>query len=138
MSQPGSNSQPPSHLQGNRPNGTKPVDPLARANGDGIVTPIDGLPHAQPIYWLGTTQDMTFAGNNNNLRILYITLAIIIGILLLWIIIVIFTREDPIKILNEMTDLTKQLAPVSDLPRIRDSFQEAIQAEAVINDHIVI
>ena len=61
------------------------------------------------------SQETSFLGNNNNLRILYITLAIIIGILLLWIVIVIFTKEDPLKILNEMTDLTKQLAPVSDM-----------------------
>ena len=60
------------------------------------------------------SQDTSFLGGNNNLRILYITLAIIVGILLLWIVIVFFTKEDPLKILAEMTDVTKQLTPVSD------------------------
>lgn len=51
---------------------------------------------------------------NNNLRILYITFAIIIGLLLVWIIIVVVTKEDPIKVLNDMTDLATQIKPVSD------------------------
>jgi hypothetical protein len=53
--------------------------------------------------------------NSNSLWILYITFAIIIGILLLWIIIVVITREDPIKILNDMIDLTSQIKPVNDI-----------------------
>ena len=52
--------------------------------------------------------------SNNNLRILYITFAIIIGILLVWIIIVIISREDPIKVLTDMTDLATQIQAVSD------------------------
>ena len=47
--------------------------------------------------------------SDNNLRILYITFAIIIGLLLLWIIIVVFTKEDPLKILGEMNNLATQI-----------------------------
>lgn len=56
----------------------------------------------------------TLESANDNLRILYITFAIIIGVLLLWIIIVIFTREDPVKVLSEMTSLATQIKPVTD------------------------
>ena len=52
---------------------------------------------------------------NNDLRILYITLAIIIGILLLWIVIVVLTKEDPIKILGQMNSLTFQTPAVTDV-----------------------
>jgi hypothetical protein len=54
--------------------------------------------------------------SDNNLRILYITFAIIVGLFLLWIIIVTITKEDPLKILNQMNDLTAQMQPVSDIP----------------------
>lgn len=52
--------------------------------------------------------------SDNNLHILYITLAIIVGLLLIWIIVVTVTKEDPLKILNEMNNLTSQMQPVSD------------------------
>lgn len=51
---------------------------------------------------------------DSNLYILYITFAIIVGMLLIWIIIVMVTKEDPLKILNEMNNLASQMAPVSD------------------------
>jgi len=38
----------------------------------------------------------------DNIKILYITFGIIVGLLLLWIIIVVITKEDPIKILGEI------------------------------------
>jgi hypothetical protein len=53
-------------------------------------------------------------GTNNNLNILYITFIIIIGVLILWILIVIYTREDPIKVLSEMTNLATHIKPVTD------------------------
>lgn len=51
---------------------------------------------------------------NDNLRILYITFAIIIGLLLIWIIVIVFTQEDPIKILGEMNNLSSQTPAVTD------------------------
>lgn len=57
----------------------------------------------------------TISGDNN-LRILYITLAVIIGLFLLWIVIVVFTKEDPVKILGAMNNLATQTPAVSDLP----------------------
>lgn len=61
-----------------------------------------------------STNTNTFSVNNKNIYILYITFAIIIGLLLLWIIIVVFTKENSIKILNDMTNLTDQIKPVND------------------------
>lgn len=52
--------------------------------------------------------------NDSGQTIIYITLVIIIGLFLIWIFIVIFSGDDPIRILHNMTDLTTQLAPVSD------------------------
>ena len=52
--------------------------------------------------------------HNNNLRILYITFAIIIALLLLWIIIIVITRENPIKILGEMNNLSTQTPAITD------------------------
>ena len=49
-----------------------------------------------------------------NLTILYITFLIIIGFLLLWIIIMVLTKENPLKILGEMNNLEAQIPPVSD------------------------
>lgn len=56
----------------------------------------------------------TSLDTNTNLNILYITFMIIIGVLVLWIIIVIYTREDPIKVLSEMTNLATHINPVTD------------------------
>lgn len=53
--------------------------------------------------------------DGEGLRILYITLAIIVALLCLWLFIVIFTKEDPITVLNEMTNITAQLRPVTDI-----------------------
>lgn len=47
-------------------------------------------------------------------NIIYITIAIIISLTLLWSLIVFITGEDPIKILNEMTNLASQTLPVND------------------------
>jgi hypothetical protein len=101
MNQSGNNLQDNAKSQNHtKSQGTPPPN----GNSDTSVIPPD------------PTQDIgILSSNNSNLRILYITLAIIIGILLLWIIIIIFTKEDPIKILNEMTNLAIQLKPVSDI-----------------------
>ena len=70
----------------------------------------DTLTFGKEIVW-----DLGLLGStNNNLRILYITFGIILGLLLLWIIIVIITKEDPVKILSEMTNMAAQIKPVSD------------------------
>lgn len=52
--------------------------------------------------------------NDNNLQILYITFAIIVGLLLIWIVIVAVTKEDPLKILSAMNNVSAQMQPVSD------------------------
>lgn len=51
---------------------------------------------------------------DDNLYILYITLFIVIGFLLLWVIIIWFTKEDPIYILNAMTNIKLQSTPGTD------------------------
>ena len=56
----------------------------------------------------------TLVSDDNNLRILYITFAIITGVLLLWIIITVSTSEDPLKILGEMNNLSSQIPSASD------------------------
>ena len=48
-------------------------------------------------------------------KILYITFAVIFGILSVWIIIIIFTGEDGVKILNEMLNSSSQTKLASDL-----------------------
>ena len=52
--------------------------------------------------------------SSSDLSILYITIGVIFIFLILWIIIVIVTKEDAIKILSEMAKTTQQLTPVSD------------------------
>ena len=56
----------------------------------------------------------TLVSDDNNLRILYITFAIITGVLLLWIIITVTTSEDPLKVLGEMNNLSSQIPTASD------------------------
>jgi len=51
---------------------------------------------------------------NDNMSILYITFFIIMAVFVIWIFITIFTKEDPVKILNEMMNLSSQIKPVSD------------------------
>jgi hypothetical protein len=65
-------------------------------------------------------------GTSDNLRILYITIAIIVGLLLVWLIIMFFTKEDPIKVLGDMTDPTTQIKPVSDLQPVISSISSTI------------
>lgn len=71
---------------------------------------------------------------DNNLRILYITFAIIIGLMLLWIIIVVFTKEDPLKILGEMNNLASQIPPVSDNKLSFQSQNTPILPEGYVGD----
>jgi len=52
--------------------------------------------------------------SEDNSVIIYVTIAIIICLILLWLFIVFLTGEDPINILNEMTKLTAQISPVND------------------------
>jgi len=63
---------------------------------------------------LSSEEIMTLGTETENLTILYITIIIIIGILLIWIIMVVVTKEDPVKVLNDMADLASQIKPVSD------------------------
>ena len=68
--------------------------------------------------------------NNNNLtslqdddkQILYITLIIVVVLIFVWIIVVIFTGENPIAVLSEMTNSANSLPAVSDdiLSKISD------------------
>jgi len=76
-----------------------------------METPQDSKKTDQTIIPGDSTLDLN---NNSNLRILYITLAIIIGIFLLWIFITLLTKEDAIKILGEMNKLTTHTPAVSD------------------------
>lgn len=57
---------------------------------------------------------MPQSGNNDNLRILYITLGLIILIGLVWIIIVWWTGEDALNVLRDMMDAGLQLPTASD------------------------
>jgi len=59
-------------------------------------------------------EDIVISPSGNNLRILYITVGIIIGVLILWIIIIVLTQEHPLKILTDMTNYSLQLNMVSD------------------------
>jgi len=51
--------------------------------------------------------------SNNNSYILYITLGIAIGIILVWIIISTFFGPDAIKVLIDMNDTAYQTPPIS-------------------------
>lgn len=53
---------------------------------------------------------------SSNLKILYITCVIIVGLLSIWIITMIFTKDD-VKILNEMLDTDAQTKPIIDTIR---------------------
>lgn len=64
-----------------------------------------------------------FGVKDDHLIILYVTFAIIIGLLLIWLIIITVTKEDPLKILNEMNNLAAQMAPASDTPTIPTPFE---------------
>lgn len=60
----------------------------------------------------------------NNLRILYITLAVIIALFLLWIVMFFFTQEDAVKILTDMNNTALHTPVVTDtLPQTIDSLQ---------------
>ncbi len=50
--------------------------------------------------------------DNSNYIIIYITLVVIVGLFLIWVLMVIFSSED--SILHNMTDLTTQLTPITD------------------------
>ena len=50
----------------------------------------------------------------DNSMIIYTTIAIIIGLIFIWLLIVFLTGEDPIKILHEMTNLSSQVTPEND------------------------
>jgi len=55
------------------------------------------------------------ADNGGISYILYITLGIIFIVLIIWVIKTMIFREDPINVLNEMTNITGQINPVTDL-----------------------
>jgi hypothetical protein len=56
----------------------------------------------------------TSTNGPSGLRILYITLIIIVGFILLWILIVFLTQEPPAKILDDMVNAVNQIQPSSD------------------------
>ncbi|CAH6420231.1 Hypothetical protein HVR_LOCUS1135 [uncultured virus] len=83
-----------------------------------------------------TNTDSTIIGaSNNNLRILYITFAIIIALLLLWILIIFLTREDSVKILDEMNNLASQTPAVTD---VKEVIENIIPENIVYEDSIII
>lgn len=86
------------------PNDTPPDKPVEKPQE---VDPIDGS--------IITQDKVESIGTSDNMRILYITIAIIIGLLLLWLLIMFFTKDDPIRVLNDMIDPATQIKPVSDL-----------------------
>jgi hypothetical protein len=50
---------------------------------------------------------------SNNL-IIYITLAVVIGLIIIWILVLLFAGTDPMAVLSSMNDLATQIAPASD------------------------
>lgn len=52
--------------------------------------------------------------SESGVNILYITFGIVIFMLLIWIIVLIFSNEDSVKILGEMTQTDSQIPPISD------------------------
>ncbi len=61
------------------------------------------------------SSDENSINNNNDFKILYITFAIIIGLIILWIIVVIFSRNNNINILGEMLSIDSQTTPLVDI-----------------------
>jgi hypothetical protein len=93
MSQPENNSSDSRQSENNTQLSTK-------LNDDGkLIPPDDG---------------MLLENSSNGSRILYITFSAIVGLILLWIFIVVYTKDDTITILKEMTDLAAQIVPISD------------------------
>jgi len=52
---------------------------------------------------------------NDNLRILYITLTILVVVLILWVVIIISTNVETLAILSEMNNVHTNVVPISDL-----------------------
>lgn len=51
---------------------------------------------------------------NGNIKILYVTLIIMVGILLLWIIIIVMSKRNCENIISEINKLSAQIADVDD------------------------
>lgn len=79
---------------------------------DNFSTEVAGEPSHDDISSITPGDEVV--GENNNSRILYITLLVIVAILLGWIVSIFLTREEVVIILNEMHDTTTNLKPVSD------------------------
>lgn len=60
-------------------------------------------------------EDIKLSIFNDNSKVLYITLIIIMGIIFLWIIIMMLTGEEPIKILAEINKLASQIKVATDI-----------------------
>lgn len=50
---------------------------------------------------------------NNNINIMYITSGVILAILFIWILVIIFNRNDTTEFLDELTKPQNQIKPVS-------------------------
>jgi hypothetical protein len=61
-----------------------------------------------------TTEDES----TDDTTIIYITVAVIVGLFILWLCIVFLTGEDPIKILNEMSNISLHITPANDSTEI--------------------
>ena len=55
-----------------------------------------------------TSDDKVEKKSDDNVNILYITVGLILLLILIWVIVVIMTREDNIEILNEMAKANNQ------------------------------
>jgi hypothetical protein len=119
-----SNNPNTNKISSNKVSGNK----IQGINNDAVIIP------SEP-----QQETVSLGSANNNLRILYITFAIIIGLLLIWIIIVVVTKEDPIKVLNDMTDLATQIKPVSDKQILQQQQQQyGNTPPMIINNNIPI
>ena len=61
------------------------------------------------------SSDENSINNNNDFKILYITFAIIIGLIILWIIVDIFYRNNNYNILGEILSIDSQTTPLVDI-----------------------
>lgn len=63
----------------------------------------------------GSSDDKIQKAPNDDMNILYITVALIIALIVIWIIVVIMTKSDGIEILNEMSKPINQTKLANDL-----------------------
>lgn len=73
------------------------------------------LPNEQP-----PDQNRDFTVPQSNLRILYVTFGIVIALLLLWILMIMFSK-DPVQILPAMNSVDTHVDPVNDIENFDSS-----------------